>query len=75
MNKYIYADCSQDYWPEIRTINANSYNQAVEKVINNYATELDDEEISNFNTLDELRDYLNETYTIAISDIEDIEEL
>ena len=38
MNKYLWAECTTDYWPSIKTIMAKSYNDAVEKVINKYAT-------------------------------------
>lgn len=76
LNKYIYAECPQDYWPQIKTITAKSYNDAVEKIIIKYGEELDDDNI--LNTMDDweqLRDYLNDKYTIALSDLEDYEEL
>ena len=47
MNKYVWAEATQDYWPEIKTIMATSYNDAVEKLIIKYGTELDDDKILN----------------------------
>jgi hypothetical protein len=76
MNKYIWCECSQDYWPQFKTILAKSYNDAVEKIIIKYGEELDDDSI--LNTMDDweqLREYLNDKYTIALSDLEDYEEL
>ena len=45
LNKYIYAEATQDYWPQIRTVSAKSYNDAVEKVINEYSNNLDDDDL------------------------------
>jgi len=76
MNKYLYAECSQDYWPQIKTISAKSYNDAVEKLIMKYGNELEDDSI--LDTIDDweqLREYLNSNYTIALSDLEIYEEL
>ena len=75
MNKYLWAECITDYWPGIKTIMAKSYNDAVEKVINKYATELDDDNILNFDDWDEFREYLNEEKSIALSDLEIHEEI
>ena len=76
MNKYLWAECTQDYWPEIKTIVASSYNDAVEKLIIKYGTELDDDKIlDSIEDWNQLRDYLNENYIIALSDLEDYEEL
>lgn len=75
MNKYLWAECTTDYWPSIKTIMAKSYNDAVEKVINKYATELDDDNILNFDNWDEFREYLNEEKSIALSDLEIHEEI
>ena len=75
MNKYLWAECTTDYWPSIKTIMAKSYNDAVEKVINKYATELDDDSILNFDNWDEFREYLNEEKSIALSDLEIHEEI
>lgn len=75
MNKYLWAECTTDYWPNIKTIMAKSYNDAVEKVINKYATELDDDSILNFDDWDEFREYLNEEKSIALSDLEIHEEI
>ena len=75
MNKYLWAECPTDYWPIIKTIMAKSYNDAVEKIINKYATELDDDSILNFDDWDEFREYLNEEKSIALSDLEIHEEI
>lgn len=76
MNKYLWAECTQDYWPKIKTIVASSYNDAVEKLIIKYGTELDDDKIlDSMEDWNQLRDYLNDNYTIALSDLEDYEEL
>ena len=76
LNKYLWADCPTDVWPTIRTISAKSYNDAVEKLIMQYGNELDDDKI--LDTIDDweqLREYLNENYSIALSDLEIYEEL
>ena len=76
LNKYIYAESTQDYWPEIKTISAKSYNDAVEKLIMQYGEQLDDENILNtIEDWEQLSEYLNTNYTIALSDLEDYEEL
>ena len=75
MNKYVYAEATEDYWPQIKTIEARSYNDAVERIINKYATELDDDEILNYDNWDSFRDFLNEFKIIALSDLEIYEEL
>ena len=75
LNKYIYSECSQEFWPEIKTIMAKSYNDAVEKIINKYATELDDDELLTYDDWESFRDFLNEFKTIALSDLEIYEEL
>lgn len=76
MNKYIYAECPQDVWPVIKTVFANSYNDAIEKLITKYGNEFEDDKI--LNDVDDwkyLREYLNDTYTIALSDLELYEEI
>lgn len=73
LNKYIYAEATQDYWPQIKSISANSFHHAVEKIIEKYSQQFDD--FPEFDDFDEFREYLNNTYTIALSDIEDIEEI
>lgn len=75
LNKYIYCECPQDYWPEIKSISAKSYNDAVEKLINKYGTELEDDEIFKIEEFKKLREYLNDNYVIALSDLEIYEEL
>lgn len=76
MNKYVFAECPIDYWPRIRTIMANSYNNAVEKLIKLYGEEFDDDTIiSDIEEFKYLREYLNDKYNLALSDIEVYEEL
>ena len=76
LNKYVYAECTQDYWPEIKTVSAKSYNDAVEKLIMQYGEQLDDENILNtIEDWEQLSEYLNDNYTIALSSLEDYEEL
>lgn len=74
-NKYVYSECTQDYWPTIQTILAKSYQDAVEKLIDKYAKKLDDDKILDFDEFLEFQEYLNQEYFIALSDLEDIEEL
>lgn len=76
MNKYLWAECPQDYWPTIKTTMAKSYNDAVEKLIIQYGEQFDDDTI--LNTIDDweqLREYLNDKYSLALSDLEIYEEL
>ena len=75
MNKYLWAECTTDYWPTIRTIMAKSYNDAIERIVNKYATELDDDEILTYDDWDLFRDFLNEFKAIALSDLELYEEI
>ncbi len=75
MNKYIYAEATEDYWPQIKSIEARSYNDAVEKIINKYAAELDDDELLTYDDWESFRDFLNEFKAIALSDLEIYEEL
>ena len=76
MNKYVYAEATQDYWPQIKTVSAKSYNDAVEKLIIQYGNELDDDKIlDTIENWDQLSEYLNDNYTIALSDLEDYDEI
>lgn len=75
MNKYLWAEATQEYWPSIKTISAKSFNDAVEKIINKYAEELDDVTILDIDNWDDLSEYLNGKYVIALSVLEDIDEL
>lgn len=76
MNKYVYSECKSDYWPEIKTIMAKSYNDAVERLIIQYGDKLDDDTILNtIETYDDLREHLNDKYNIVLSDLEDYEEI
>lgn len=75
MNKYLWAEATQEYWPSIKTISAKSFNDAVEKIINKYAEELDDDAILDIDNWDDLSEYLNGNYVIALSVLEDIDEL
>ena len=38
LNKYIYAEATQDYWPQIKSFSAKSYNDCVEKLILQYGS-------------------------------------
>lgn len=75
MNKYVYAESSVDYWPRIRTISANSLSDATEKLIEQYTNEFEDDEIGKLSDFYKLRDYLNDSYSLALSDLEDYDEL
>ena len=76
MNKYVWAECTVDYWPALKTIPAASYNDAVEKLIIKYGTELEDDKIlDTIDNWEQLREYLNDQYTIALSDLEDYDEI
>ena len=75
MNKYVYAECTTDCWPEIKTMMAKSYNDAVEKLINDYLIQFDDDHIAEIDDFLELRDYINDKYNVALSDLEIYEEL
>lgn len=76
MNKYLWAEATQDYWPEIKTIMAPSYKDAVEKLIIKYGTELDDDKIlDSIDDWQQLSEYLNDNYTIALSNLEDYDEI
>ena len=75
MNKYVYAEATQDYWPQIRTVSAKSYNDAVEKVINEYSNNLDDDDLLECYYWEEFREKLNDSHTIALSDLEIYEEI
>lgn len=76
MNKYLWAECPTDYWPSIKTLVAKSYNHAVEKIVIKYGEQLDDDYILNtVETWEQLREHLNDNYSIALSDLEEIDEL
>lgn len=76
MNKYLWAECPTDYWPTIKTLMAKSYNDAVEIIITKYGNELDDDSIlDSIEDWKQLREYLNDNYSIALSDLEIYEEL
>ena len=76
MNKYLWAQCPVDIWPSIKTISAKSYNDAVEKLIMQYGNELEDDFIlDSIEDWKQLREYLNDNYSIALSDLEIYEEL
>ena len=76
MNKYVYSESTQDYWPQIKTVSAKSYNDAVEKLIMQYGNELEDDKIlDTIEDWDQLSEYLNNRYTIALSDLEDYDEI
>lgn len=75
MNKYLWGECPVDYWPIIKTIMAKSYNDAVEKIIDKYSKGLDDDSFLNYDKWEDFREYLNEHYSIALSNLEIFEEI
>lgn len=75
MNKYVYAEATQDYWPQIKTVVAQSYREAVDKVIEKYSDEFPDEDFSNVENWEDLQDILNSNCNFDLSDLEDVEEL
>lgn len=75
MSKYVYAEATTDYYPNIRTVVANSYGDAVEKVIEQYKEQFYEDDFNNIDDWESLQDYLNQKYYIALSDLEDLEEL
>jgi hypothetical protein len=76
MNKYVWCEAPVDYWPTIKTISAKSYKDAIEKLIIKYGESFDDDTILNtIEDWDQLSEYINEKYSIALSALEDYEEL
>lgn len=75
MIRYIYAECPVDYWPSIKSITAVSLEDATEKLIEKYTNEFEDDEIGKISEFKYLRDYLNDQYSLAISDLYDYEEI
>lgn len=76
MNKYLWAECPADVWPEIKTLVAASYNDAVERLITKYGIDLDDDNVLNtIENWEQLREYLWDKHDIALSDLEEIDEL
>ena len=75
MNKYIYTECYQDYWPNFKSIVAKSYDDAIEKLVENYTNALEDDEIAKISEFEDLQEYLNREYNIVISDLIDYDEL
>ena len=74
MNKYIYAEATQDFYPSIKSVVANSYHDAVEKVVKQYSDKFD-KVADLIDDWDVLRETLNSYYSIDLSDLEDYEEL
>lgn len=74
MNKYIYPEAVQDYFPEIRTISARSYKEAFNKLVERYSRQFEDDDVLlNVDNFEEFQEHMNSTYTIAIGDLVDIE--
>ena len=73
MNKYVWAECPIDEWPTIKTVMATSLNDAENKIIESYIKDFDLED--NFESFEVFRNYLNNDYSIALSDVEIYEEL
>lgn len=74
METYIYAECPIDLWPEIKEVEAHSFNDAVEKIMRRYAKDFMDDEIENLPDFWQLQEYLNDQYSIAISELRNLEE-
>ena len=72
MSKYVYAEATQDYYPSIQTVVANSYHDAVEKVMEKYCNKYDDLNVDDWESF---REDLSASYLIDLSDLEDYEEL
>lgn len=76
MNNYVYSICDPDDFPYLDTVVANSYNDAVDKLVRKMSDEFeDDNEITEIETLEDLQVYLNDKYTVVISDLYDIDDL
>lgn len=76
MNKYVYAEATQDFWPQLKTVVAPSYREAVDKVIENYSDQFpDDDDFSVIEDWYDLRNELNSKFGFDLSDLEDVEEL
>lgn len=75
MNKYIYSFCYSDSWPDINSISGKSYSDAVEKLIEKFTNEFEDDDIAKIDDIEDLQDYLNDKYGIVISDLTDYETL
>lgn len=77
MGKYVYAESTVDYYPQLKTIVAPSYIEAVDKVREKYRVQLEEypDDWDNLDDWNDLQDFLNENYDISLSDLEDIEEL
>lgn len=75
MNKYVYAEATQDFWPQLKTVMAQSYREAVDKVIENYSDQFPDEDFSDIENWEDLQDFLNVNFSFDLSDLEDVEEL
>ena len=72
MNKYVYSECSADYWPEICTVMGKSLEDAEERVMAKYSQEYD---LPDYPTFKTFREALNDEKEIALSDLYDIETL
>ena len=75
MNKYVYSICGSDTFPEINSLQAISYNDAIEHLINKLAIEFDDDKIASFDEIFDLQCYMNDNYNYVISDLWDIDVL
>ena len=76
MNKYVYSVCTSDDFPYLDTISGQSYNDAVNKLIQKYIDKYDDDDkIVDIEDFDDLQVHLNEYHDLVISDLYDIEDL
>jgi hypothetical protein len=74
MNKYVYSEMYD--FPEIKTIMGKSYQDAVERLINKYVEQYEnDEELPKIDNLEDLQLYMSDTYEVELSDLVDIDEL
>lgn len=75
MSKYVYAEATTDYYPSLKTVVANSYGDAVTKVIELYKEQFYEDDFESIDDWESLQDFLNKNYYIALSDLEVIDEL
>lgn len=74
MNKYVYSEMCD--FPEIKTIMGKSYKDAVERLINKYVEQYEnDDELPKIDNLEDLQLYMSDNYDVELSDLIDIDEL
>lgn len=75
VNKYIYSECIDGAWPEIKVYLSRSYKDCVNAIISEYGVAFEDDDILNLETFDELQELLNDRYMIVISQLYEVDEL